>query len=191
MNMAQKKKAGKRPASATPAGAADGEKAKRRPTIRIWTDYLYFPDRATVGQVLQACQGQHSQGSTLLVTKVEGAYRICSLGSLLPYLTGQTPHIVHRLGDCPICSGLDPLVWQNVAALLTEALADVNICSRLLSHLPLAQIPVIEATRLAEEGIVSKLAGLGFTACAVTDNGTLCGVYIMQQMRSLGGLPAF
>lgn len=185
--MAKNKKAGER---ASPLAPAD-EPPKRRSSIPIRIDYLYFPASTTVGQALQACQQRNVPGSSLLVTQVEGAYRICSLGSLLPYLTGRTPHIIHRHGDCPICSGLIPLQWQDTAALLKEALADANTCSRLLPDLPLAGIPHIEATRLAEEGIAAKLAGLGFRACAVTENGVLCGVLTILQERSLGGAPDF
>lgn len=181
--MAKKKKAGKRASPLAPAG----ELPKRRSSIPIRIDYLYFPASTTVGQALQACQAQDVPGPSLLVTQVEGAYRICSLGSLLPYLTGRTPHIVHGHGDCPICSGLIPPQWQDTAALLAEAFADADACSRLLPDLPLAGIPRIEATRLAEEGIAAQLAGLGFRACAVTQDGVLCGVLTILQERAPGG----
>jgi hypothetical protein len=187
----KRKKAAKRSLLATQAVPAGGEKARPSPAIPIRTDYLYFPASATVGQVLRACQEHRSPGSTLLLTRAEGAFAMCSLGSLLPYLTGRTPHIVHRHGECPICSALYPMVWRDTAALLTEALASVDVCSRLLSHLPLAGIPAIEAKRLAEDGVASKLAQIGFRACAVTDNGAPCGVYIIAETRTLGGLPDY
>jgi hypothetical protein len=46
----------------------------------------------------------------LLTTEIEGAYYVCLFGSLLPYLTGRTAHIVHNIGDCAVCSGMDPLL---------------------------------------------------------------------------------
>jgi len=171
-------------------GSPPPEPGPRAP-VSLRTDFLYFPEQATVGQALQACEEQHTPGASLLVTRVEGAYRICSLGSLLPYLTGHTPHIVHRLGECPICSGLDRHLWQDTAALLSEARADAQVRERLLSDLPLAQIPVLEARRLAEPGIAAKLAEIGFRACAVTEDGVLCGIYLVPETKTLGGLPSF
>jgi hypothetical protein len=175
-----------------PAGvvAAKGE-VKPAPPVPIRTDYLQFPEGATVGQVLLACQQGSCQGSTLLMTFIEEQYRICTLGSLLPYLLGRTPHIVHRHGECPVCTGLDPLIWRDTTALLQQALADGDVCSRTLPDLPLAAIPMIEAGKLQEAGTAARLAGLGFRACAVTENGLLRGVHIIQQTMTRGGPPDF
>lgn len=187
--MATQKKAAKRPSKATAARDAEGEEAEGRLAVPLKKDYLRFPESATVGQALRTCQERRSQWWWLLVTEIEGAYRVCSLGSLLPYLTGRTSHIVHRLGDCAFCSGLDPLLWRDSGALLKEALADEKICSRLLSELPLAELPAVEVEDIAQLNV--SLVGHGSQGCAVTQNGVLRGVYVPQEMKALGGPPDF
>jgi len=150
-------------------------------------DYLHVSGSATVEQVLRACIDRQAQWWWLLITEVEGEYYVCSLGSLLPYLTGRTPHIVHSIGDCAVCSGMDPLLWRDTGALVEEALADVAACSRLVSDLPMARLPVIEAKELEEPQIGLWLARQGLRAGGVIEDGVLCGVHVLQTLGDVGG----
>ena len=158
----------------------------------ISKDYLHVSGSATVEQVLRACMDRQAQWWWLLITEVEGEYYVCSLGSLLPYLTGRTPHIVHSIGDCAVCSGMDPLLWRDTGALVEEVLADVAARSRLVSDLPMAKLPVIEAKNL-ESQVEFWLARQGLRAGGVTEDGVLCGVYVLQTLGDPAGsgLPDF
>ena len=62
---------------------------------------LLMPPEANVEEVLRAYLKHKGQWWWLLVSEIEGTYRVCSFGSLLPYLTGRTPHIVHNIGEGP------------------------------------------------------------------------------------------
>jgi hypothetical protein len=145
----------------------------------ITKDFLHVPASATVGQVLRTYLDRQGQWWWLLTTEMDGQYYVCSFGSLLPYLTGRTSHIVHRMGHCPICGGMDPMMWQDTGALVEEAVADVAARSRLVSDLPMAELPVVEAGTET------------YGATGVMENGVLCGVDIPQMKGGLGGMPAF
>jgi hypothetical protein len=145
----------------------------------ISKDFLHVPASATVGEVLRTFLDRQGQWWWLLTTKIKGQYYICSFGSMLPYLTGRTSHIVHRIGDCPVCLGMDPILWRETGALVEEALADAATCSRLVSDLPMAELPVVEAGTEA------------YGVTGVTENGLLCGVNIPQVKGDLSGMPAF
>jgi hypothetical protein len=188
---ATKKKAAKPPLPVKEVRDVEGEEPEETLTIPLGKDCVHLPAGTTVGQALRAFQERQSQWWWLLVTEFEGEYRVCSLGSLLPYLTGRTSHIVHRIGDCVICSGLDPLLWRDSGALLKEALADRDTCSRLLSDLPMAELPAIEHEGLTEGVLSFWLMRRGSRACAVTENGVLRGVYIEQELKAPGGPPDF
>lgn len=103
-------------------------------------DFIYVSASGLIGDVLQAYIDHKAQYWWLLIAAKNQQYYVCSFGSLLPYLTGRTDHIVHSIGDCVICSGLDPLLWQNTDRLIEEALASQTIRSRLVAELPLANI---------------------------------------------------
>ncbi len=162
---------------------------KRKQTMHITKDYLHFPASATIEDVLRTYRDRDAHWWWLLTTEIEGAYYVCSFGSLLPYLTGRTPHIVHNIGDCPICSGIDPLLWQETDALVEEALADRTICSRLVSELPLAELPVVAVEETKEPRDIPWY--IGQRATGVIENGVLCGVGIIQFMSDLGRPPDF
>jgi hypothetical protein len=103
-------------------------------------DYIYMPADTTVGAALCAYLEREGQWWWLLITKVRDAYRVCTFGSLLPYLTGQADHIVHAVGDCPICSALDPMIWTDTADLVEEVLADPAGRSRRIGDLPMYEL---------------------------------------------------
>lgn len=153
--------------------------------------YLHFDSSATVGEALRAFQEQEGKWWWLLTTKVGDRFCICSFGSLLPYLTGRTPHIVHRIGDCALCGGMDPLLWRETGRLVDEALASEAICSRRLSELPMAELPAVDSQTMSTEEFrrwffrESKLR-----ACGVTENGALAGVVVLR-MRAPEAMPVF
>jgi len=124
----------------------------------------------------------------LLVTQVGGQYRVCSYGSLLPYLTGCTLHIVHNAGDCAICSGMDPLLWQQTDALVDEVMTNEDIRARRLSELPTADLPIL----VGDDADKEPLDGAGSlgNAFGITFGGKLEGVYV-ERTKSLDGVPAF
>jgi hypothetical protein len=157
----------------------------------ISNDTMHFSGSATMEEVLRTYVDRQCQWWWLLTTEREGEFYVCSFGSLLPYLTGRTPHIVHSIGDCPVCSGMDLLLWSNTDALVEEALADVATCSRSVSDLPMAELPIVEDEEMEGSDIGFWLMRQGLRACGVTNNGVLCGVYILQVMGDLGGLPDF
>ena len=159
--------------------------------MSISKDYLHFPDSATIEEVLHAYVDRQCHWWWLLTTEIEGEYTVCSFGSLLPYLTGRTSHIVHSIGDCPVCSAMDPLLWRNTGALVEAVLVDVTTRSRLVSDLPMAELPAIEAKTMEGAQIGFWLMGQGLRACGVTENGVLCGVYVMQYRGGPGELPDF
>ena len=155
-------------------------------------EYLQFPGSATIEEVLRAYLDRDGQW-WLLITEREDKHYVCSFGSLLPYLTGRTPHIVHNTGDCVVCSSMDPLFWSATGALVEEALADEVICRRLVSGLPMVELPIVDGQSMEERqiGIGSWLMMKGMRACGVMKDGELCGVYILQMMGNVGGLPDF
>lgn len=162
--------------------------------MTITTDYVLFPGSATVGEVLRAYLERSANWWWLLVADLDGAHGICSFGSLLPYLTGRTSHIVHNIGDCPICTAMDPVLWSDTGPLVHEALADPAICARTVADLPLADLPV-----LAEEEMDTidwaawHRAGRPWPSTrGVTREGIFVGVYRDQVMKGpMGGMPDF
>lgn len=153
--------------------------------MTITQDFLHFPGSATIKVVLRTYLDRDGQWWWLLTTEREGKYYVCSFGSLLPYLTGRTPHIVHKIGHCPICSGMDPLLWQDTDALVQEALADRVICERIVANLPMAELPTVDARDMDESMFL-----LGHV-WGVIEDGTISGVYVAQMMGDLGGMPSF
>ena len=154
-------------------------------------EYLHFPSSASVGDVLRAYVNRNAQWWWLLTTETAGEHYVCSFGSLLPYLTGRTPHIVHNIGDCAVCSGIDPRLSRDTETLVEEALADGATCSRLVSDLPVAELPIIEATTMEESDIGFWLTRQGLRVCGMKTKGVLCGVYVVQTLGDLGRVPGF
>jgi hypothetical protein len=159
--------------------------------VSITQDFLPFPGRATVKQVLRVYLRRDAQWWWLLVAETDGEHAVCSFGSLLPYLTGRTDHIVHNIGECAICSGMDPLLWQETGALVREALANETLCRRRVSDLPMAALPVVDGERIDEEEIVRAMVMSRASACGVKKNGAWYGVFRFQVKGDLGGPPAF
>ena len=159
--------------------------------MSISKDYLHFPGSAAIEEVLHAYVDRQCQWWWLLTTEMGGEYAVCSFGSLLPYLTGRTSHIVHSIGDCPVCSSVDPVLWRDTGALVEEVLADVAGRARLVSDLPMAELPIIEAETIKGTRIGFWLMEQGLRACGVAENGVLCGVYVLQYRGDPGGLPDF
>jgi hypothetical protein len=153
--------------------------------VSITEDYLHFDGSATIAKVLQAYLDREAHWWWLLTTEREGQYYVCSFGSLLPYLTGRTLHIVHNVGHCLVCSAMDPLLWQDTARLVEEALADAAVCARRVADLPMAELPTVDAQD-AEE-----LAMMWGPARGVIEDDVISGVYIVQMKGELGGMPRF
>jgi hypothetical protein len=151
-------------------------------------DYLHFPGSATVGEALQAYVAREGQWWWLLVAETEGEFSVCSFGSLLPYLTGRTEHIVHNIGDCAICCSMDPVLWQETGRLVQEALADAAACSRRVADLPLAALPVVETQGHDEAPLAWWGRRPAGRAVGVIKNGVLEGVDILQVKGDLGGM---
>jgi len=159
----------------------------------ISQDHLHFPGSATIDQVLRAYLDHGAQWWWFLTTEREGQYFVCTFGSLLPYLTGRTPHVVHNIGDCPICSAMDPLLWQQTSGLVEEALADKAVCARRVADLPMAELPVVDVRDTKREDFYSWLwkQGKGTRVYGVMEQGVLRGVHFEQELSLLGGLPDF
>ena len=119
-------------------------------------DFLTFTGRASVEEVLKAYLDREASYWWLLIVETAEKTTVCPFGSLLPY---RTDHIVHNIGDCAICSGIDALLWQDTGPLVAEALADQNTGHLLLSELPMAEIPTTAVTLTYEDG---KLIGMDY-----------------------------
>jgi hypothetical protein len=152
--------------------------------MTLTKDYLHFPGSATVGEVLRSYVDREAQWWWLLVAETDGQFSVCSFGSLLPYLTRRTQHIVHNIGDCAICCGMDPLLWQETGTLVQEALADEAIRARRVADLPMAELAAVEA-------LGDDAPFFDRWPAAVIKDGLLVGVYIVQVKGDLGGLPDF
>jgi hypothetical protein len=122
---------------------------------------------------------------------VDGSYRVCSFGSLLPYLTDRTERIVHNIGDCALCSSMDPLVWRDTGWLVDEALADEVICFRRVADLPMAELPTVEAEDLDGGPAWRWLARHNLRACGITENGALTAVEVLVMRGEPGDVPEF
>ena len=92
---------------------------------------------------------------------------------------------MHKIGDCPICSAIDPLLWQDTGSLVEEALADSVICARTLAGLPMAELPTVDAVDADGTGLL-----LG-SVWAVLERGVVAEVYVIQMKGDLGGMPSF
>lgn len=159
--------------------------------MAITNDYLYFPGSATIGQVLQAYRERRAEWNWLLVAESGGQFSVCSFGSLLPYLTGCTEHIVHNIGDCAICCSMDAMLWKDTGRLVREALADKAVRARLVADLPMAELRVVEAKREDESPSDWYRRRSFGRAVGVTENGILIGVDVQRYRGDRGGLPDF
>ena len=155
----------------------------------VSTPHILLPSDATVGDAVRSFAHRKGQWWWVLVVQNGEQYGICSYGSLLPYLTGRTPHIVHNVGDCAICSGMDPLLWQKTDSLVDEVMVDKSICARRLSELPVASLRIVAAEQIDENRLFVTLGHLG-PVVGLTLDGILTGVYV-ERTRDLGGIPAF
>ena len=154
--------------------------------MSLTDDYLLFPGSATVGEVLQSYRGHDADYWWLLVVNNDGKYSVCSFGSLLPYLTGRTDHIVHRIGDCVICGSVDPLLWQDTASLVVEVMADESLCRRRLTDLPLADLSVVDADDPDQRGYWWL-----HRAALVMQGGEIAGMHIQQMRGGVDSVPSF
>jgi hypothetical protein len=159
--------------------------------MAITKNYLHVPGSATIGQVLQAYRNRRAEWNWLLVAETEGQFSVCSFGSLLPYLTGRTEHIVHNIGDCTICCSIDPMLWKDTGRLVREALADRAIRSRRVADLPMAELRVVEARREDESPSDWYRRRSFGRAVGVAEDGALIGVDVQRYRGDSGGLPAF
>ncbi len=153
-------------------------------------DYIQVAANATIGQALRCYVEREGQWWWLLITEVDGEYRVCSFGSLLPYLTGHTSHIVHKIGDCAICSGMDPVLWRDTGPLVEEALPDEAICSRLVGDLPMASLPIIDAKAAKELPVGLRHMTFG-PVVAMVEDGAVTAVEVEVMRGDPGGLPNF
>ena len=153
-------------------------------------NYLFFPGSATLEEVLRAYRQRRASWTWMLVTERRGVHFICTFGSLLPYLTGRTPHIVHRNGNSAPCCRVDPMLWRKTEPLVEEALADPAIRLRLVRNLPMAELPVVDKGAPADQPFEVRLVSAG-QVCGVTERGRLCGLHLMPMHSQLTPLPAF
>lgn len=158
----------------------------------ITKKFLHFPPDATVSEVLRAYHRRDAQWWWFLTTKIENEYFVCTFGSLLPYLTGRTDHIVHRPGACAICSGLDPVLWRDTDRLVREALRWRRIYRRKVSSLPMAPLLVRDVEKVDppprdDPEIMRWLEWVSKRTRGVTEDGVLVGVNFVQEMGALGG----
>ena len=158
-------------------------------TERLSTKYVFLPADATVGDAMRAYILRKGLWWWVLVVQDGDQYGICSYGSLLPYLTGRTPHIVHNVGDCATCSGMDPLLWRETDSLIDEVMANEDSCARRLSELPMSLLRTMATEEMDEDRVFMTLGRLG-PAVGLTLGGALAGVHV-ERMRDLGGIPAF
>jgi hypothetical protein len=159
--------------------------------VSLTEDYLHFAGHATIAQVLRIYAERQAQWWWLLVAEIEGAHYVCSFGSLLPYLTGRTAHIVHNIGDCAICSSMDPLLWKQTGALVEQALADDAACARLVSSLPMAELLTVETSELAGARVGSWALRQGKRVCGLLRDGALSGMYVARTRGEPSGMPGF
>jgi hypothetical protein len=156
----------------------------------ITKDFIQTRGSATIAEILQIFADRDGQWWWLLVAEVAGEYYVCSFGSLLPYLAGKTPHIVHQIGECALCTGMDPIFWTETNLLLKSVMADQQMGRQQVSDLPLAELPVIDNPS-EEADIVNIMTMRKAHACGVRTEGVLKGVYIYQVKGNLGEAPQF
>jgi len=153
-------------------------------------DFINKPGRATIEEVLRGYLDQDADWWWMLVAETEGEFLICTFGSLLPYLVGKTPHIVHSIGDCALCTAMEPLFWTETGRLVEKVLADQKVSSRLVSELPMAELPVVDDPQQEFE-IMQTMMMQKASACGVRTGGVLSGVYILQTKGDLSEPPQF
>ena len=137
--------------------------------------HLFFPGRATVGEILRAYQPQQKQPDgfwLLLVVWAGGEFHVGSFSSLLPYLTGRTPHVVHDVGECK-CGRQGMYRWEE---LLNEALSNPAVCARPASDLPLLKLPTVERDRMTSKEFDAWVQSRAPAPCGVTENGVFYGL---------------
>lgn len=172
---------------------ASGAQRPKKPTAPRDQTFVLLAASATVEVALHAWAEREGVWFWLLVVHGPAGYRVCSFGSLLPYLTGRTPHIVHVIGDCPICGALDPVLWRDTGQLAQAALADPAICARPLAELPLADLPVIEVEPGSDWQWDYRLLRPGMRVVGLLENGALRRVHVdpMRDALGLPGVPEF
>ena len=154
----------------------------------ITQDFVYAPPGVTVGDVLSAYVMRGAHWWWLLVVQSGTETAMCTFGSLLPYLLGLTPHIVHTAGACPICETLDRVLWRDTERLIAQALADPRIRSRLVDTLPMKPIPVADIEQLDKPDFFTWLLGeRKGMIYGVREVGVFVGVMI-EHTRTMGGL---
>ena len=166
--------------------------------MSLTDDYIFVPAEATVTEALCAYLDRDANWWWYLITRKEDAFTICSFGSLLPYLTGKTPHIVHMPDDCPICSGLDTIFWTDTAQQVEAALADPEVRTRRVGDLPMAPLYTITIEEYDEHQAPVSLwsQGLPSNPYGIVDGERLVHVNY-EQMRVKGAgfgstsMPAF
>jgi hypothetical protein len=159
--------------------------------MSITKDYLHFPGDATIVQVLRTYLDRDAHWWWLLTTERHNEYYVCSFGSLLPYLTGRTPHIVHNIGDCPICSSMDEQLWKGTGSLVREALVRAAIRARRVADLPMAELPVVDVTEVEESERTKWLFRHASRVCGVVEDGVLIAMYVARMRGHVAGMPDF
>lgn len=154
-------------------------------------DYVHVPGSATIGQVLRTFVEREGQWWWLLIAESDSNSSACSFGSLLPYLSGRTPEIVRNIGDCAICSGLDPLFWGDTGALVQEVLADEAACARLVSGLPLQRLPIVQAEEIRGPYAKPWPPGADGRAWGLMESDIFRGVYFAESEPIWGICPTF
>ena len=156
----------------------------------ITKDFIQARGSDTIEKIIQIFADREGQWWWLLVAEVAGQHYVCSFGSLLPYLAGKTPHIVHQIGECALCMGVDPIFWTETNLLLKSVLEDQQMGQRKVSDLPLAKLPVVDNPSEEAEIVESMRMGKA-NACGVREAGVLRYVYVVQVKGNLGGAPHF
>jgi len=156
----------------------------------ITKDFIQTHGNATIEEMLQIYSDREGQWWWLLVAEVEGEHFVCSFGSLLPYLAGKTPHIVHQIGECALCMGMDPIFWTETNLLLKSVMENKKMGRRRVSDLPLAVLPVVDNPS-EESDIMKTIMVEEASACGVRTDGVLRGVYVIQVKGNLGESPQY
>lgn len=154
-------------------------------------DYVHVSSSATVGQVLRTYVERGGQWWWLLIAESGSKSSACSFGSLLPYLSGRSPQIVPNIGVCAICSGLDPVFWEDTGTLVQEVLADEAVCARLASELPLLRLPIVQAEEIRGPQAKPWPPGADGRAWGLMESGVFRGVYVTQTEPIWGICPTF
>jgi hypothetical protein len=154
-------------------------------------DHVHVPGSATVGQVLRTFVEREGQWWWPLIAESKGEFSACYFGSLLPLLTGQSPQILHNIGECAICSGSDPLYWEETGALVHDALADEASCARQVSELPLPRLPIVKAEEIRGPQAKPWPPGANGRAWGLMESGILRGVTVVQTEPIWGFCPTF